>query len=312
MDRLLLFILLVVILITFAIMICVTVDTYVSKEGGNEDSLYSEWLKSRQLLKIASNQEDRNILERALISRANEEDYLPQLRKELKDKKSNMNSDQIHEILSSHPEDGFVGDLECHVDNKYAVLKYGDFTIKIAKDRYNILHNKADDRAILDSAFYYESLLPGGQQWSIPLREYKKYCDTYRKPLVEGFASPFNSQALMLEQSFCSLSELDKPFGSIGNFFSTDFENNLVIVNPPFVEKILYRAAKHIIKQLEQGNIFIFYGPNWSDAKFYKALAAIPGVQMKILRKNTYSYEDVVHNKMIPARFDSVVFTLIC
>ena len=162
-------------------------------------------------------------------------------------------------------------------------FKYGDNEVGFTtKPRYQILRKLGTDEEILLSLMRYESLLPSGQQWAVPINEYRRYVKDY-DVTVEGFASPFNSQLLRLADEFpdnsfqfCSLfPELDQPFGSIGNFFTqSDFQGKSVVVNPPFIEDILKRAAEKCINVLETGpGKFIFIGPAWTDAVFYTALA---------------------------------------
>ena len=146
-----------------------------------------------------------------------------------------------------------------------------DNLIEIPIDRYNVLLKKSSESQIKLVSLAYMTLLPKSQQLSITLDEYKKYLDEYGS-FIEGFASPFNSQAVMLNQKFCSIfPELDRPYGSICNFFDLDVQGETIIINPPFVEDILLEAAKKCIK-LSEKNKVIFRGPNWKDAEFYLLL----------------------------------------
>jgi hypothetical protein len=59
--------------------------------------------------------------------------------------------------------------------------------------------------------------------------------------IVEGFASPFNSQIMRLidefptkKLNFCSLSECDSQFGSLGNFFDQNWRFTEPFDNPCF------------------------------------------------------------------------------
>lgn len=248
-----------------------------------------QYLRSRKLLELTETYEDKNILERFLISQDKEK-----LQQELLDKHSNMKYKNIMKILKTkflvinHPLEISIG--------KFVRFSYGEFTFKLKKKRYDKLKELGSDQDILESALYYESLLPGGQQWSIPLDVYR----VFPKPLIEAFASPFNSQAIMLGEKFCSLRH---EFGSLGNFFENDFSKSseLVVINPPFVETILLRAAN----QAAEIPNFIFYGPNWKDSEFYSVLDKISN--KKVLKRNQYNYEK--NDKLIIAKFDSVVFT---
>jgi hypothetical protein len=110
---------------------------------------------------------------------------------------------------------------------------------------------------------------------------------------------------------YCSLMPIDKKFGSIGNFYDQNFDGKFAVVNPPFVEKYLETAAQKCIEEVNKHKKckFVFYGPNWTDAEFYKMMEDA-GAKKKILKRGTYEYEDLLTLKTIPAKFDSVVFTL--
>lgn len=204
------------------------------------------------------------------------------------------------------------------------------------------------NKNILECMLEYEALLPGSQQWAIPFFEYRKMVED-EGATIEGFASPFNSQIIRIDPSlnFCSLVPSDRNFGSLGNFFDQDFTGKTATVNPPFIESILEAAARKCIDQLEQkdeaknkeeknkvgkkeedknkedknkedknkvGNPkskFIFYGPEWTDSKFYELLNNSKYKKTRRdLRKFTYEYEDLLTGKTIKAPFNSVVFTL--
>lgn len=201
-------------------------------------------------------------------------------------------------------------------------VSYGSFNKTIPKYRYELLSEHGSPQDILNCMFEYYSLLPSSQQWAIPLAEYKKFVADADE-VVEGFASPFNSQIMRLaadfpdkKLNFCSLSECDKQFGSLGNFFDQDFTGKTVIVNPPFIESILESAAKKCLETLDKGEAkFIFYGPAWYDSPFYELLDSDEtkqkyNVTKRNLMKYQYSYEDLLNDKTIKATFNSVVFEI--
>lgn len=273
------------------------------------ESLYCEYLKSESLLGKAQNSEDRNILERILITKVNGFEFYEQLFKELREKKSNMKISEIQSILNGNEiTEEEIFEIENHRNS--VELHYGKFRMRISNVRFQILKEKASNEEILKSAMAFQSLLPGGQQWAIPYDIFAKYAENTDKELVEGFASPFNSQALRLGGKYCSISKHDIPLGSLGNFFDIDFNNKLVILNPPFIEFILKNTALHVIKNLGKNNTFIIYTPNWTDSEFYEILLEIPNIEIKKLRKNTYFYEDIVSGIKIRARYDSLVFII--
>jgi hypothetical protein len=191
-------------------------------------------------------------------------------------------------------------------------LTYGKIKINIPKYRYDILRKQGSPEEILHCALSYSTLLPGSQQWAIPLREYERMVG--EGATIEGFASSFNSQIVNVspELKYCSLMECDKKFGSLGNFFDQNFEGKTVIVNPPFIEDILEKAARKCLEELEAHPCkFIFYGPAWTDSPFYELLdKSSYKVSRRDLQKFTYEYEDLLLNKTIKAPFNSVVYVL--
>lgn len=183
---------------------------------------------------------------------------------------------------------------------------------------------------LLIAALKYEAMLPRGQHWAIPLEEYKQF-----NPDIEAFASPFNSQIILLgtEGYYCSIIEEDILFGSIGDFFDQDFTNEFfdgvrVVINPPFIELLLKESAKvaliinEPIPCISKRNTdsallntdipkrntkeFVFYGPYWTDASFFRILES--EFEYEVLEKGTYYYEDPNRNTIIEARFSSVRF----
>ena len=92
---------------------------------------------------------------------------------------------------------------------------------------------------------------------------------------TECFASPFNHTF----NYFCSaFDDLEKPLGSLGNFFSINkFNSKNLLINPPFDNTIIYYAIKHIldIMKIDKYNV-IFTLPDWSDAEYYNLLYNSP------------------------------------
>lgn len=81
---------------------------------------------------------------------------------------------------------------------------------------------------ILTSLLRYESIINLYEQWALPYNFYNHLVNISYN--LEAMASPFNSQMLIVDYvnktnktRFCSLfPDVDAPFGSIGNFFTTD------------------------------------------------------------------------------------------
>lgn len=208
-------------------------------------------------------------------------------------------------------------------------LSIGTFTKDFTPERSNILVSRSrkfieanglnvDEKTLIGSmALRYGALMPGGQQWAIPLPIYKYLTERYGVT-IEGFASPINSQIIRLPNNdnfrFCSLFlDTDEPFGSIGSFFDQDFTNRNVFANPPYVPALMDRVAERIIEICEQmaktGNSVRFFItlPEWIDADFYIKLAT---TRFKVFERTLCNGQHYYENgdEKIPARFNTQIF----
>lgn len=158
----------------------------------------------------------------------------------------------------------------------------------------------------------YMSILSGHQQWNIPFTFYEYLYDAYGLRL-EGFASPLNSQILILNDLkgynarntfYCSLFyDVDKVFGSKGNIFDFDIDANrespdepyTICLNPPFIEDMFTQMIDLIDKWFNQHkNVRVFTGcPSWSDAAFFKRLKTHKALKFtQDLKYGEFHYED--------------------
>jgi len=176
----------------------------------------------------------------------------------------------------------------------------------------------------------YECVLPGGQHWNIPFTYYEHLYDKFGLKL-EGFASPLNSQVLLLDYlkgkgafnktSYCSLfHDTDEVFGSRGSIFTLDIgalmgeaaegpKNDKMVdghhftmcLNPPFVESLIEKMCDLVegwMKKYPGLRVFTG-GPSWTDAKFYKRLKSIEGLKYtKDLKYGEFYYEDSYSDKV--------------
>ena len=288
-----------------------------SINGGMEilNDTYSEYLKIHKLKSLGRQLDNKkkyelhNSIERYLISAYPDfinNAALKKLADELKHQKINLYN-QVLKILEEPFEKTPKGlQLKIIKMEDKVHIKYGLFETDIPKYRYDILKKFGSDEDILEVCLVYSRILFGSQHWAIPLDKFKEYVE--QGASIEGFASPFNSQIMRIDKPglhYCSLMEIDKKFGSLGDFFDQDFSNKFVVVNPPFIESVLKRAAE---KCLSEKGKFVFYGPNWTDAEFYTLLEAA-GAKKEILKKGEHEYEDLLHDRRVVARFESVVFT---
>jgi hypothetical protein len=148
----------------------------------------------------------------------------------------------------------------------------------------------------------YEGLIPGGQQWSIPLVTYRALVIQVGVTL-EAFASPLNSRLLLLRSElsrddlwYCSLFPEDTPFGSLGSYFRASYPpdaETAILVNPPFVERIIQRALLHTLKILAAAPnlLCIMVVPTWTDAQFYITLKKAAHTVIPLYGKHHF-YED--------------------
>lgn len=158
-------------------------------------------------------------------------------------------------------------------------------------------HSNPEDFVIL--VIRYACLFTRGQQWNVPMNIFYALHEKIDFTL-EAFASPFNSLGLIFNVPYCSIFEIDKKYGSVGNFFNYELlDSDRVFVNPPFILEILNHMAN-----LDIPNAVIFT-PEWSDALYYEKLQTKP--YNFILSRNQYYYE--FGNKIIKARFPSHIWS---
>jgi len=171
--------------------------------------------------------------------------------------------------------------------------------------------------AAVAAALRYAALAPGGQQWGLPRAHVQFLYDSFGVR-NEAFASPLNSRLLGLPDArFCSLfPDTDGVFGSIGDFFAVDMAalpGNWV-VNPPFVEALIERAARKCIAAVEAaraagGALTVFFvAPDWRDAEFHRLLKEAATASLR-LTPGRYFYESPAGDR-IPTRAASAYFAL--
>lgn len=280
---------------------------------------YSDFQCSK--LNLSKAYEFQNILERWLVSWAQDQHYLdPILSKKIYNSNHPINRLFLLEIKKKNINlPNALKDLISVVRNFYkkpaasiTEWKIQDNTIKI-KTKKNIQtfefnperkkylmkkHSLEIDFIIL--VIRYACLLPRGQQWTVPMHIFYKIHEKINITL-EAFASPFNSLGLMFNVPYCSLFDIDKKYGSVGNFFKYRIkESDKIFINPPFVLDILNSMAI-----LDVPNAIIFT-PEWKDAKFYKFLRNKP--YHDVLKPGQYYYE-TSDGKIIKSKFASHIWS---
>ncbi len=169
--------------------------------------------------------------------------------------------------------------------------------------------------ATVRAALRYAALLSGGQQWGIP-RAHVAFLYDRAGVRNEAFASPFNSRLIGLpDASFCSLfTDTDSVFGSKGDFFALDLANAPAgnwVVNPPFVNELMARAARKCLAAVETGTAhFYFIMPAWRDCEAYQLLRKSRFVYAELaLEPGAYYYESPTGER-IRTRAASIYFAI--
>jgi hypothetical protein len=205
-------------------------------------------------------------------------------------------------------------------------LRIGFRNLEVLKQ--GIKNGEWTARDVMLMVLRYKSHLIGGQQWGIPHEVYK---DLYEKwgARYEAFASPLNSRMIgMKGAQFCSLfPDVDGVFGSLGNIFDVDLCNPLGlkekpyrvvwVVNPPFVESVMERIMKKVIKALREaekdGQELVIFGvlPSWSDSGAHRIINNEKNIRFL---RDGYTLGKMEHyfegEEKIVARFKTDVFVM--
>jgi len=321
---------------------------------------YLRWLLINDIIKITNNKfsqnkkyEMTNIIERWLLNMSNipretvidpvfikisiDDPINLKLLQEMEEKLIFNNSSERQYYLNHiHKQ------IELFIDNIQTIIQsphdnaiilnntfyYKKFSITLDDNRINVLYNKlkqydytTSTNLITCMLLRYSSIIGNGQQWSMPYDNYKYLYDIYSAK-VEGFASPINSQLLLINPDdtfFCSLfKDTDAIFGSLGNFFNINIKQGTIIVNPPYVPKIIDDAIIHIKKLIEQATIankhlrIICIMPYWND---YNSIIELINYQhtkyYEILKKHAHFYESSVNGGYkIISKFNSIIFVI--
>lgn len=154
-----------------------------------------------------------------------------------------------------------------------------------------------------------------GLQWAVPpsFLQFIKHqlgCNT------ELFGSPINHYY----DNYYSLFQLDRVFGSRGNFFTapdSDFRSGCFQVNPPFIDSLFTKTTCRILKLLEEAEAegahltFIYIMPRWSD---FFTLNAVTDSRYCVRNITLYSdkhfYYEYSTESYIRAKFNTSVIIL--
>lgn len=157
-------------------------------------------------------------------------------------------NDNIKNIINLHKND----------DIKYSLLLY-----YYILDYEHILFIGPDPT-------YYKSL----EKACIPFN--KGASSIKQSSAIECFAGIFNNTC----EHFYSLLDMEKLYGSMGNFFDNFLNDDyfMYLINPPYTDLILIRVYDMVVKKLSDITnnryLIILYVPNWTDIldPFYEKL----------------------------------------
>lgn len=192
-----------------------------------------------------------------------------------------------------------------------AKISYKDYTTTLEASRYQVLMNKGTLTELVISALTYESILGNKRQWAGSLELFQRLHD--EGVTIEGMASPFNCQLLMIDPNarFCSLFPMeDRPFGSIGSFFNNDYPGEHVFLHPPRIVEFIDRMVQYCIAQKTAfpDCRFTMIIPPYKDTKYYQLLVEA-GATIQEQRGLDYSI-NVKTGQRFEARYEQMEVVL--
>lgn len=269
--------------------------------------------------------------EKYLLSKANETLHLKNDNDRIKDMSIFNRSidkidirfiDEVNKVAKNRIDEKFIKSFHSDIENKlkgFDNTKEALLTMPISYDNNYInwlifsvsdknvklsqLIEKAGIINTVDMLLRYESLMPRDENIGIPF-SVAEYLYFKQKVRYEAFASPANSRFMYYPDChFYSLfKDVDEPFGSRGDFFdSKDRYNDNIIINPPYIEELLSKAADKTIDILSKNKIVVyFFGPTWKDADYYKILNSNKGYFKTLvdIPNDKFFFEDNVGNKL--------------
>ncbi|MBY9007622.1 MAG: methyltransferase domain-containing protein, partial [Candidatus Lokiarchaeota archaeon] len=222
----------------------------------------------------------------------------------------------VAEYLELIKGDHILEDDKFIIDGGY--FEYKDYNRQITSGRMDLLKSLGTDHEIARMLLRYSSILPGSQHWNMPLGTFKAYYE--RGIRIEGFASPVNAQLIVIDRNckFCSLfPDVDRPFGSIGNFFTTNFTGKLVSVGPPYTVELFDKISQKIENECklakDTGDKVLFYTTfsAWEDTEGFQNLLKSKYTNFSaILPASTHFYisgNDIKEVEIV-VKFDTVFF----
>jgi hypothetical protein len=209
---------------------------------------------------------------------------------------------------------GYPGPTNAAATCTDSKISYGShFSVDVTARIATLIKMRGCDAAVA-VALRYAVVVSAGQQWGLPQQHVDYLYDEFNVR-NEAFASPLNARLLGKDgAAFCSVfPDTDAPFGAIGEFFAQDLNRGgNWVINPPFVESIMARAANVVVDSMHADHpVTVFFViPAWTDSEVYRILH---GSQLRIaelhLEGGTYFYEDPL-GKRVRTRASSIYFAL--
>lgn len=144
---------------------------------------------------------------------------------------------------------------------------------------------------------------------SLPPRVYNKLLRSSKLPVLEAYASPFNHTL----PEYCSLFDRDRVYGSLGRFeeYITRLDISArLCVNPPYVSSVVTVAVDRTLDYMRRvRGEFLFIAPVMpGEFDPYNRLKEYPGTAWAPLRAGTYTMYNYVHQSMIVAPMELLIF----
>lgn len=275
--------------------------------------------------------EVKNILERFLLNSAStcppdkvyfhtkKSSFLFQnMKRELKEKKIDVDFSEVMKkiriMIKTYLNKTFSDNAD--VRKFKETFKYRNFNFRLSRRRFFVLR-KRSDYDIMKMILRYASIISTSQQWNLPLCWYRAIENNFGID-IEGFASPLNSQTILIspEKKFCSLFyDTDKPFGSIGNIFDLthrQLQGKIMVNNPPYIIEIMERLVDKQEEWLSKTQLTIFMTvAGWEDAEYLdKAKKSKYLIDFKKFEPGKHFYETEKKGQVIKiiASFSTYVF----
>jgi hypothetical protein len=183
-----------------------------------------------------------------------------------------------------------LSNINCYICNK---LNNIISNIMIPIEQYNIMKEKFNgeyeddiDTLIWIILYRYQLLSSNNNQLAVLPKIYEKMSKDFNLS-VECFASAINSSS----NYYCSLYyDVEKYFGSIGNFFNINLKKGVYSFNPPYQFDVITNGIHKIINHMNNSDeklVFIITIPIWDNhGKEYMAN------NMMENNNNTIKYDD--------------------